>query len=341
MKKILAIAIASAFAAPAFAATANIDFGGTMSWDVTSMSSTGNSNANTTYVNNNNSVLFFRGSEDLGGGMTARFSATYQLGSNNGAGIASQDAFIALGSKGVGEVRVGIHDPLIKTIGRRVDLFGNQSTGDSRHLTALGSVDGRYNNQVMYFSPDLSGFQVALAHSMDETKATIGGVSNAAGGGSANQVSVTYGAGPLFAGLGYDNVDLATDQKTWRLVGSYTMGDLRFTGLYQDSANVAGDAAADIDVWGVGAAYKMGNITLKGQYYSLDDDRVNRDSKFYALGADYAFSKRTSAMLGYQKFKNDSVATYGGTAVVAGMDAVTIGSGFDPSRVSLQLRHNF
>lgn len=341
-KSLIALAVAGAVAAPtAFAATANIDFGGTMSWDVTSMGSTGISNNNTQYVNNNSSVLFFRGSEDLGGGLTARFSSTYTLGSNNGNAMSATDTFVALGSKSLGEVRIGIHDPLVKLIGRRIDLFGNQVTGDARHLTNQGAIDGRYNNQVLYFSPSFSGFQVALAHAMDETKAAAGGTSNAANGGSSNQISATYSAGPLFVGLGYDKVDLVNDQKTWRLAASYTMGDLRFTGMYQDSENVAGNSAADLDIWGLGAAYKMGNITLKGQYYSLDDDRSNRDARFLSLGADYAFSKRTTAMLGYQKFKNDSLANFGGAGVVAGSDTVGIAAGADPRRVALQLRHTF
>lgn len=340
MKKILAVAVASAFAAPAFAATANVDISGKMSWDVTKMSGTGTPAENTYHLMSNNSRFTFRGSEDLGNGMKAGFSLTYGLGGtgaasappSSGGAFAGQEQYVFL-STGFGEVRAGVHDPLIKPIGRSVDLFADQNTGDARHLTAQGSIDGRFNNVVAYISPNFSGFQVALGKGMDE--------SSVGNSGSVDMITGTYRNGGLYVGLGYDKRDLVDDQKTWRVGASYTMGDLRFTGLYQKNDNVGGAAAADMKVWGLGAGYKMGAITLKGQYYTLSDDRADRDTKTYALGADYAFSKRTVAQLAYQKFKNDSLVARGGAAPVAGGDVITIANGADPSRIALGLVHNF
>lgn len=334
MKKILAVAVASAFAAPAFAATANVDISGFMAWDVTKMSGTGTPNENTYMVNNNNSRFTFKGSEDLGGGMKAGFTATYGWSDGTGSDLSSQETYAFL-STGFGDVRIGVHDPLIKSVGRAVDLFGNQSTGDARHLTATSTnnIDGRANNVVAYISPSFSGFQVAVAKAMDETKA--------ANAGEADMAMATYRNAGLYVGLGYDNRDLANDQKAWRLGASYTMGDLRFVGLYQKTDNVDGNLNEDIKVWGLGAGYKMGAMTFKGQYYNLSSNIANDDAKMYALGVDYAFSKRTVAQLAYSKVKNDTAVNYGGGTPVWGMDGVTVTNGSDPSRLSLGLSHSF
>lgn len=331
-KSLIALAVAGAFAAPAFAATSNIDISGKMAWDVTKMGSTGVSDNNTMRVNNNNSRITVRGTEDLGGGMKAGFSATYGWGLGNGSSLSSQETYAFLGG-GWGEARIGVHDPLIKPISRRVDLFADQSTGDARHLTQQGGIDGRANNVVAYISPNFSGFQVAVGHAMDETKASNSGATNMA--------SLTYNNGPLYLGLGYDDRDLASDQTTWRVGASYSLGDLRFVGVYQNTDSVGGNSAADVKVWGLGAGYTMGAMTFKGQYYNLSDDRASSDASTYALGVDYAFSKRTVAQLAYSKVKNDSGVNYGGGTPVAGMDAVGIAGGADPTRVSLGIVHNF
>jgi predicted porin len=86
----------------------------------------------------------------------------------------------------------------------------------------------------------------------------------------------------------------------------------------------------------------MGPITLKTQYYSLSNKTAaNEDSKMWALGADYALSKRTTAQVAYSKVTNEANASYGGVAVVAGSDALTIAGGADPHRFSLGLKHTF
>ena len=343
-KSLIALAVAGAFAAPAFAATSNIDISGKMAWDVTKMGSTGTSDLDTYRVNNNNSRITVRGTEDLGGGMKAGFSATYNWGLGNGSQFTSQETYALLGG-GWGEVRIGVHDPLIKPIARRVDLFADQSTGDARHLTAQGGIDGRANNVLAYISPNFSGFQVAVGHAMDETK----GVSTA---GSVNMASLTYNNGPLYIGLGYDDrndlgvgapiAPTADDQTTWRVGASYSLGDLRFVGMYQSTDSVGGTAGADVKVWGLGAGYTMGALTFKGQYYDLSDDRASRDASAYALGVDYAFSKRTVAQLAYSKVKNDSGINYGGATVAGGTnDAIAIANGADPTRLSLGIVHNF
>ena len=70
-KKLIALALASAFAAPAFAATSNVDIGGTMAFSIDSLDADSPTNGRNTNISSNASNIFFKGSEDLGGGLKA------------------------------------------------------------------------------------------------------------------------------------------------------------------------------------------------------------------------------------------------------------------------------
>jgi predicted porin len=375
-KKLIVLALASAFAVPAFAATSNVDISGKMAFSVGSLSGTGTSDDGMV-VNDENSRISVKGSEDLGNGLKAGFAATYQFNANqSGTNFAGQEIYGSLGG-GFGTVIYGVHDNLVKGIGRKVDLFGDQTAGDARYMTKQGFIDGRGGNVVAYVSPSFSGLQAAVAYNPDEKK----GSNN----GAAGMASLSYTNGPLYAALGYYKVDnngskaasaggltsttvaacigpvctaptttivvyttfaaaaavAGSDEKGWRAGLGYTMGDLKLVGLYQKVDNAGGIASKDSKTWGAGAAYKMGAITLKGQYYSNNASAASSDSKMYVVGADYSLSKRTTVQLAYNKVKNDTAASLGGGAVTGGADSYTIAKGKDPSRLTLGVRHDF
>ena len=331
MKKILAAAIVSAFAAPAFAATANIDISGKMAMDITKVGGVANDSIR---INDNNSSFTFAAKEDLGGGLKAGFSSTWGMNATQTSSAPTgQQQFVYLGG-GFGEVRVGTHDNLVKGIRNTVDLFKDQ-TGDARSMINHGSIDARLPNVAAYVSPNFSGLNVALARGVDE---------NAAVKKDVDMATATYSNGPLYAGLGYyvanDAIAVGTDTKGYRLGLGYTMGDLKMVALYQNIDNVSA-ANDDRKTWGLGAGYKMGAMTFKGQYYSVNDNGVNQDAKMYVVGVDYGFSKRTTAQLAYSKHKNDSGVSYGDGAGYGGTDPIGATAGQDPSRLSIGLVHSF
>jgi predicted porin len=331
-KKLIALALASAFAVPAFAATSNVDISGKMAFSVGDVSGTGTSDDGMV-VNDENSRVTLKGSEDLGGGMKAGFSATYQFNANtSGAVMAGQEVYGNL-SGAFGTVIYGVKDNLVKGIGRKVDLFGDQTAGDARYMTKQGFIDGRGGNVVAYVSPDFSGLSLALAYNPDEKK----GGNN----GATTMGTLTYANGPLYASLGYYNVDKTNNEKGWRAGVSYSLGDLKLVGLYQDVKSIGGVDNKDAKTWGAGAAYKMGAITLKGQYYSNNAKAANGDSSMYVLGGDYSLSKRTTVQLAYGKVTNKSAASLGGGAVTGGADSYSIAAGKDPKRFTVGVRHDF
>ena len=374
-KKLIALAVASAFAAPAFAATSNVDISGKVAFSVGSISDTGTTDDGMV-MNDENSRIAIKGSEDLGGGLKAGFSATYQFNANtSGAQFAGQEIYGSL-SGGFGEARYGVHDNLVKGIGRKVDFFGDQTAGDARYLTKAGAIDGRLGNVLAYITPSFSGLQLAVGYAPDEKK----GGNN----GATQMATLTYANGPLYAALGYYKVDnngakpsyyafgltgvgapigytlgggpvysdltltgttvaatTGADEKGLRAGLTYSIGGLKVGALYQKVDNAGGKIAADSKTWGLGAAYKMGNITLKGQYYDYNDDAINKDAKMYVLGADYSLSKRTTVQLAYGKVKNDTKQSKGGGAVTGGADNYSIANGKDPSRITIGVRHDF
>ncbi len=312
-KKLIALALASAFAAPAFAATSNVDVGGqiNMSFDYLNRDTpVGDAHLN---VSSNSSNIYFKGSEDLGGGMKAfwQIQTYFSAGATGNAdasfgatadGVSSGNTFVGVESAW-GKALLGKHEAPYKMVGRKYDFFGNQ-LGDSRNLINQG-MDIRPNNVIAYGTPNFSGFSALVAYVTNAgAGANVGAQSNA---WSAN---AGYDNGPLSIGLGYQNIEglgAAADQKAWRLGASYKFGDFKVAGLYQNDSDVGGVPGLDMDVWGLGGSYNMGAFTLKAQYYTRDIDvPVAADSDMWALGVDYALSKRTSVYGVYANMDNDA-----------------------------------
>ena len=338
-KSLIALAVAGAFAAPAFAATSNIDISGKIAADVTFVDGL-DTTQDAMQVNNNNSVITVAGNEDLGGGLKAFFSVSYGLPLANAGTLSGQNQIAGL-EGGFGKVFVGAFDNPLKVMGRGTDLFADQSTGDARYLTAVGLVEARANDVIAYISPSVSGLQGVLAYSQNPTLTVSNDSTNA--NPSMYILKVSYANGPLSVAAGYHKVDYTNEETAWRVTGSYKMGDLKMVGSYQDVSDAGGISGKDISTWGVGGAYAMGPMTVKAQYYSLSNDQTaNADADMWAIGLDYALSKRTTAQLAYSKVTNESAAAYGGTtAVVAGSDALTVGNGKDPSRLSIGMKQTF
>jgi len=276
-KKLIALALASAFAAPAFAATSNVDIGGTMDLSFDYLDSDTATNGSNVNVSSNASNIFFKGAEDLGGGMKAiwQIQSYFSVGGTGNAdtgvlgeapkdGISSGNTYVGLAG-GFGTVLMGKHEAPAKLISRSVDLFNNQ-IGDTRNFTAnagkslavamttptsattpfagvySGGFDLRPNNVIAYASPNFSGFTAMVAYvtNVGETGATTDSSVDA---WSAN---AKYENGPFYVGLGWQQHNLSNadsalnDEQTWRLAASYAFGDLKFLGYYekQDNLNV-------------------------------------------------------------------------------------------------------
>ncbi len=298
-KSLIALAVAGSFAAPAaFAATANVDVYGVMN---IAIQDTDANNVDMDVVDNF-SRIGFKGSEDLGGGLKALWQIEQQIDTataNNTAfgGAGMRNTFIGLAG-GFGTVLAGRHDTPYKIATGKYDLFadniGDYNLGRLDGVRLIdGNHDARASNAIAYISPNMSGFTFAgaLVTSMDHLD--NGDTTDAL------SLALMYANGPLTVDFGWQDVKLL-DSKAWKLGAGYTFGDAKVGFVYEDVENWGGNNNRDRESWLINGTYNMGAITLKALYGQADVDApapatVTRDQDMFAIGADYALSKRTTA----------------------------------------------
>jgi len=376
MKKILAVAIASAFAAPAFAATANVDVYGQINLSVENVDN-GVDSWNR-MVTNNNSFIGFKGSEDLGSGLKAvwQIEANLEMTGNgstasstttgaDGNIFGTRNTFIGLAG-GWGTVITGTHDTPYKMSTGPLDVFVG-TLGDyngvfgSAGSTANSSLfDLRTGNTIAYLSPKFGGFDVKAAYVMGlEGIEGVGTGNTGMDASDAYSLSGTYANGPLFVTAAYEKhnsvgtvlcIAGATclgqgtlDRDAWKVGAGYTIGNFKIGGVYEA---MDGDAGTNIehDTWGLMGAYQMGAISLKASYAQAGDvnDVADTGTDMWAVGADYALSKRTKVQLTYAKQDNDSSGVWGlGQGASVAQGGGTAGAGEAVSGFSLGLVHSF
>ena len=295
-KSLIALAVAGAFAAPAFAATSNVDVYGVINM---ALEDTNDSDLS---VISNTSRIGFKGTEDLGGGLKAVWQIESGLSGNGDAmggtnrGLGTRNTFVGLAG-GFGTVLMGRHDTPYKLGTGSLDIFGD-TIGDY-NLGRLGidlidySQDHRDAQALAYISPTWSGFHFAVATVLSN------GESNGSGLATDKTVDATsatavYSNGPLFASLSYQDVE-AADSTFVKLGVGYTFGDAKVGFIYEDGEY----GSWDRDSWILNGTYNMGAIVLKAQYGEVDYNGDDGDA--WSIGADYNLSKRTTAYFVYSK----------------------------------------
>lgn len=267
-KRLLAAAVAGALAAPAIAlAQSTVQIYGTaeVEWGYLDQ---GSGRPNTDYMESTGSYLGFRGTEALGGGISAWFQCetTMDIRAFDQVGLCSRNS--GLGFRGgFGNVWLGRwHTPMSRALS--VADTGGEATGNLgiSYLAAGGSGStsiigtaaspnggaspARYRFRRRetclgtYETPSFSGFMVGAAVSCGN--AASEGAANALDGNSNNKPRVysiagTYTNGPLFLGVSYEkHVDVGVsanntadlDDDAWGLSGSYTFGSVKVGGIY-------------------------------------------------------------------------------------------------------------
>lgn len=353
-KLIAALAVAGLVAAPAFAATSNVDVYGQLTLAVDHINrdsaAIDDSNALASYA----SRIGFKGSEDLGAGMKAIWQIENQFnldGAHNnlpssvtGTGDSSftaglRNTFVGL-SGGFGTVLGGRHDTPYKLATGKLDPFAD-TAGD--YNVIVGAVQGsnnfdlRASNALAYISPTFSGFHGAIAYVFGSETGPLNQDL------SAWSLMGMYDNGPVFASLAYEkhNIsDLAVDDRdAWKVGLGYNFGNATVGLIYEKAGTVIAGSEEDRSAWYLPFTYTMGNVVLKAAYGSAGDTVNNDGAKYYTIGGDYNLSKRTKLFATYAKTNNDNGGSY--NAAVAGDDSYNTAAGEDPSVLQIGVRHSF
>jgi predicted porin len=238
-----------------------------------------------------------KGTEDLGGGMSAVYGMEWDLDLNDNAEtsgpFSGRNAFVGL--KGAfGTVLAGKHDTPYKLAGS-ADLFAD-TAADSQGSTGIigyGNFDLRATNALAYISPDFAGFHVAAAVTNNGASATSLTDSKS--------LALVYVNGPLKATYGYEKhgaLTLSGTAETGNKFNvAYKIGDigLGYTYEKQDRDGTASDSTNQL----ASVSFGMGPITLAAQYGNRDYKTAATDLKRSTVGVVYALSKRTNTAVAY------------------------------------------
>lgn len=231
------------------------------------------------------SRLGFRGTEELGGGLSAFFGFEHRFFPDTGAVDGSQfwKGYSHVGLAG-GFGRIGLGRQYIAAFSlaqNQLDPFGGDTVAQVRDVAVRvgGITKTRIDGSVRYdFSA--AGFNFAVS-SAESTK----------NGGPDRPVSVAanYRAGPLLLVAGMENPADAKD-KFWNVGGGYTFGAAQLTAGISSGTMTTGVKAKG---WMLGLNLPMGAGTVKAAFGKQERGSATFAQKL-GLGYHHALSKRTT-----------------------------------------------
>jgi predicted porin len=295
---------------------------------------------------NASSALGFKGTEDLGGGMTASFHLESGLTNDNGStafNFARRSTLDLAGN--FGAVRLGRDYTPTFWNHTVFDPFGTLGSGAGSNITGKGqnaTTAARTNNGVSYlygFAPNAasaqgSGVYAQLTHAFAE---------NTTGTTKTNQyqgVRVGYANGPLNVAVAAGNVVTGVyKDKEMNVGASYDLGMANVMAKF--GTNTVGGATDLKYTWtSIGAKVPLGNGYIPVSFNTSKNNADSAKANQLAVGYVYNLSKRTAAYTTYSKISNKNGAGYGfnggNGGFASGLNATGNGTGFD-----IGLRHTF
>lgn len=306
-RKLLALAVTAALAAPLTAQAAPTVYGLlNLSVDMVDLETSGDVSpapgVQTTdewQVNSNSSRLGVKGEEDLANGYSAVYKAEFGVDADTASGLTGRDRYLGLKSSW-GTLKLGAFDSALKTAQGTVDQFNDMTYTD---MDNYFSGENRMDNVIGYESPKIAN-AVTVKVNLQPGEDTAGGNDSPADGISA---SVAYEASGLYLALAMDSgvshgaFSDATNRDAMRLVATYTMDTLQLGAMFQTAENsddLAAGGQADEEGLLVSAALTMGKNVLKGQVAMVTYDYgsgAEDEGLFAGVGVDHNFTDMTKA----------------------------------------------
>jgi len=225
------------------------------------------------------SRLGFRGTEDLGGGTRAFFTAEFALNATNSnlsgdtnTGLSNRQTFVGIGQKGIGQAAIGTqYTPVHLAVGRTDPGQQNNMLGNVIYATNASQGNGqtttaytvRYNNALTLQTDRFAGFQLYGIYNNNNSNAnnpsTIQTISNNEAAG----LGINYVWNKL-------NVDLAMNSSKQTTISGATGVTTNNSALPASNsitavANVLGTSIGILTTY-AGATYDFGILKAYVQY---------------------------------------------------------------------------
>ena len=261
-------------------------------------------------INNRDSRLGIKGSEDLGNGLKAVYKVELQLDFDGdefdaGDGIRrTRNTYAGLAGN-FGSVILGTHDTPLKLSTAALDYFDGTAAENNNGWTEAHS-DRRAANTIAYITPSFSGLTVAGAIIPGEDSKGENDNPPAITGTEANGLADAYSIAAMYSNAGihisiaHEFLDaetstmaaLAEDLVQTRVALGYTMASFSFN-VIRETLEV--DDVYDNSSLVVAGKYSIGNSHIAAKWFRVErNEETDRDTTGYAFKAGHSLSRRTS-----------------------------------------------
>jgi len=251
------------------------------------------------------SRLGFRGSEDLGDGLSVLFQLEngFSLDTGNlgqSGRLFGRHAWVGLKGS-LGMLRIGRSwTPAYCALTDTIDPFEDGMAGAAGAFfgrNVFNAIDIRMQNAMFYTTPTVGGMTGEVAYALGE----VAGNSRA---GRQLSTVLTYVGGPLRAVASYNEMNNATGTGAAKLYfggARYDFGPFKLhIGLDRQKTDNAGVLTTDANDTIVALTIPVGRGTILASYNYLNDrSPANADMKQAAIGYKYELSKRTTLYTSY------------------------------------------
>ncbi|RYG14030.1 MAG: porin [Burkholderiales bacterium] len=295
---------------------------------------------------NSTSVIGFRGSEDLGGGLKANFnlqSGGLDLASGATPVNFSREAWVGL-SGGFGDFQLGRSSSVAaKTMGQ-FDLNGTSysSALDRAGVSAVtwyGS--SRRSDQLQYATPNFGGFQARLGLTL-KGDATANGIGVPAAAKDRVTIGLGYANGPLAVAGVVETKATSALRDAYAFGASFDFGVAKVSAAYnrRELVGVAGSNSMTSGAGTGGKGASVGVVAPIGAFYVGAQYGRNSETNAKAteLFAGYNLSKRTKIYADYVRVSGTAaVAAVAPTAAANGLSAIPT----NPTAFGVGVVHSF
>lgn len=364
-KKLMAVAVAGALAAPAmaFAQASTVQIYGLLNAEygfVSQPNNTANaSRESADGFQSGASRIGFKGEEKLSGGMSAWFQCESDIRFLSGSTRTSGswcDRNSAIGLKGgFGNFFLGTWDTPIKQAVAKTRMLNETGYLGAQHILLSGDVfDGskRVAHTINYQTPNFGGFTARAQ--ITSLNGAFNALDNANVKGRVLGLGADYSNGPLVIAAGWEKADdnrasvassaAGAKDTSWAVGATYTFGQIKggLTYTNQKGENTTGGEIKRT-AWNLALDWKItGPGMVRLGYTQAGDYKGNlgasdTGAKQWQIGYNHSLSKRTTAGLAYVKVDNDGRGGYN----LTGFSSDMIGSGDSASAVVMSLTHTF